>query len=50
MLKVAPRRYRLGTVEVKVVMEATGFYQYIYETIESKGYDVSIAHPLKLRR
>jgi transposase len=30
-------------------MEATGFYQYIYETIEARGYDVVLAHPLKLQ-
>lgn len=40
---------RLGFVEAKVVMEATGFYQYIYETIEARGYDVVLAHPLKLK-
>ncbi len=40
---------RLGSVEAKVVMEATGFYQYIYETVEAKGYDVVLAHPLKLK-
>jgi len=40
---------RLGSIEAKVVMEATGFYQYIYETIEARGYDVVLAHPLKLK-
>jgi len=40
---------RLGSVEAKVVMEATGFYQYIYEMIEARGYDVVLAHPLKLK-
>lgn len=25
---------RLGAVEAKVVMDATGFYEYIYDTIE----------------
>jgi transposase len=40
---------RLGTAEARVVMEATGFYQYIYEAIESRGYEVTLAHPLKLK-
>ena len=40
---------RLGAVEAKVVMEATGFYEYINEAIESRGYTVVLAHPLKLR-
>jgi len=40
---------RLGGAEAKVVMEATGFYQYIYETIEARGFEVILAHPLKLK-
>jgi transposase len=40
---------RLGTAEARVVMEATGFYQYIYETIESRGYDITLVHPLSSR-
>jgi transposase len=40
---------RLGAAEAKVVMEATGFYQYIYEAIEARGYQVVLAHPLKLK-
>lgn len=40
---------RLGGAEAKIVMEATGFYQYIYETIEARGFDVTLAHPLKLK-
>jgi len=40
---------RLGEAEVKVVMEATGFYEYIYDAIESRGLNVVLAHPLKLR-
>jgi transposase len=39
----------LGMTEARVVMEATGFYQYLYEAIESRGYDVTLAHPLKLK-
>jgi transposase len=30
-------------------MEATGFYPYIYETIEARGFQVTLAHPLKLK-
>jgi len=40
---------RLGGAEVKVVMEATGFYEFIYDVIESRGVDVVLAHPLKLK-
>ena len=42
---------RLGfaVAEAKIVMEATGFYQYIYEAIEARGYHVVLAHPLKLK-
>jgi hypothetical protein len=40
---------RLGGAEAKIVMEATGFYQYIYETIEARGFQVMLAHPLKLK-
>ena len=40
---------RLGAVEAKVVMEATGFYEYIYDVIEARGYRVVLAHPLKLK-
>lgn len=40
---------RLGAAEARVVMEATGFYQYIYEAIEARGYEVVLAHPLKLK-
>jgi hypothetical protein len=35
--------------EAKAVMETTGFYQHIYEMIEARGYDVVLAHPLKLK-
>jgi len=40
---------RLGGAEAKVVMEATGFYEYIYDAIESRGFNVVLAHPLKLK-
>jgi transposase len=30
-------------------METTGFYQYICEMIEARGYVVVLAHPLKLK-
>jgi len=40
---------RLGKAEAKIVMEATGFYEFIYDAIEARGYDVVLAHPLKLR-
>lgn len=40
---------RLGEAEAKVVIEAIGFYEYIYEAIESRSHNVVLAHPLKLR-
>jgi transposase len=40
---------RLGTAEAKMVMEATGFYEFIYDAIEARGYEVLLAHPMKLR-
>jgi len=40
---------RLGTAEAKIVMEATGFYEFIYDAIEARGFEVLLAHPLKLR-
>ena len=40
---------RLGSAEARIVMEATGFYQFLYETIEARGFDVILAHPLKLK-
>lgn len=38
---------RLGEAEAKVVMEATGFYKFLYDAIESWGVEVVLAHPLK---
>ncbi|MGC8585661.1 MAG: IS110 family transposase, partial [Thermoplasmata archaeon] len=31
------------------VMESTGFYEPIYDAIESKGFEVKLANPLKVR-
>jgi len=31
------------------VMESTGFYEPIYDTIESKGFKVKLANPLKVK-
>ena len=39
----------LGEADANVAMEATGFYEYIYEAIEARGLSVILAHPLKLR-
>ena len=33
----------------KVVMESTGFWWPIYEMLESKGYDVVLAHPFRVK-
>jgi transposase len=40
---------RFGMPVARVVMEATGFFQYYYKRIESRGYDVRLAPPLKLK-
>ena len=40
---------RLRGAEAKVVMEANGFYQYNYETVKARSYDVVLAHQLKLK-
>jgi len=40
---------RLGGTKARIVMEATGFYQYIYNVIETRGFQVVVAHPLKLK-
>ena len=40
---------RLGTAKAKIAMEATGFYEFIYDAIEARGYEVVLAHPLKLK-
>ena len=39
----------LGEAEAQMVMEATGFYEFIYDVIEDRGPKVVLAHPLKLR-
>ena len=39
----------LGTSERKVVIEATGFYRYICDAIDARGYMVALAHPLNLK-
>ena len=35
--------------ELKVVMEATGFYFWIYDVIVARGHDVMIVHPTKVK-
>jgi len=40
---------RLGTAKAKIAMVATGFYEFIYDAIEACGYEVVLAHPLKLK-
>ncbi|MDY6985137.1 MAG: transposase [Candidatus Thermoplasmatota archaeon] len=33
----------------KVVMESTGIWEYIYEIIDSLGFDVTLSNPVKTR-
>ena len=33
----------------KFVLESTGIWEFIYEGIEKKGFEVQLAHPLKVR-
>jgi transposase len=35
--------------EAKVVLESTNVWEYIYETIESAGFDVVLAHPKQVK-
>jgi len=35
--------------DAKFVLESTGIWEFIYEGIESKGFEVVLAHPLKVR-
>lgn len=35
--------------KAKFVLESTGIWEFIYEAIEEKGFEVVLAHPLKVR-
>jgi transposase len=35
--------------EARFVLESTGIWEFIYEGIEARGYEVQLAHPLKVR-
>jgi len=35
--------------EAKFVLESTGIWEFIYEGIERRGFEVQLAHPLKVR-
>jgi len=35
--------------ETKVVMESTGVWEFIYEMLEAKGYEVKLANPLRTK-
>lgn len=35
--------------EAKFVLESTGIWEFIYEGIEARGFEVQLAHPLKVR-
>jgi transposase len=38
-----------GFKEAKFVIESTGIWEFIYEGIERRGFEVVLAHPLKVR-
>jgi len=38
-----------GIKNAKFVLESTGIWEYIYEGIEDRGFEVVLAHPLKVR-
>ena len=38
-----------GIKDAKFVLESTGIWEYIYEGIEDRGFEVVLAHPLKVR-
>src|SRR3989344_5960598 len=35
--------------ETKIVMESTGVWEFIYEMLEAKGYEVKLANPLRTK-
>jgi len=38
-----------GIKDAKFVLESTGIWEFIYEGIEKRGFDVVLTHPLKVR-
>jgi transposase len=38
-----------GIKDAKFVLESTGMWEFIYEGIEKRGFEVQLAHPLKVR-
>jgi transposase len=42
-------RFLDGFNDAKFVLESTGIWEFIYEGIEKKGFEVQLAHPLKVR-
>jgi len=42
-------RFLAGFKDAKFVLESTGIWEFIYEGIEKRGFDVELAHPLKVR-
>ena len=42
-------RFLAGFKNAKFVLESTGIWEFIYEGIERRGFEVQLAHPLKVR-
>jgi transposase len=42
-------RFLAGFKDAKFVLESTGIWEFIYEGIEKRGFEVQLAHPLKVR-
>jgi transposase len=42
-------RFLAGFKDAKFVLESTGIWEFIYEGIERRGFEVQLAHPLKVR-
>jgi transposase len=41
-------RFLDGFEDASFVLESTGIWEFVYETIERHGFEVVLAHPLKV--
>ena len=53
-IKIPTRKEELesflsGFDEAKFVLESTGVWEFVYEIVESKGFEVVLAHPMKVK-
>ncbi|MGD0817680.1 MAG: transposase [Methanomassiliicoccales archaeon] len=53
-IKIPTRKEELesflcGFDEARFVLESTGVWEFVYEIIEKKGFEVLLAHPMKVK-